>query len=133
MGLVFSLTVSSCPCDSVEWRKTRRAFIRRLERGGLLRLHWVVEWQRRGVPHLHGVAFFEGFQTESKCHEFILNQWLAVTKKYNSEVFGQHIKPVTDAVGWFKYVAKHLSRSAKHYQRASFSIPESWGGLTGRM
>jgi len=35
------------------WTRLVKTLLQRLRRAGLLRWHWVVEWQRRGVPHLH--------------------------------------------------------------------------------
>ena len=56
-GVAFTSTVRDCP--SVEgWKKIRNAFLMRLRREGAIRIHWVTEWQRRGVPHLHGVVYF---------------------------------------------------------------------------
>lgn len=48
-GLALTLTVRDCPDTSDEWHSIRRAFERRLKRMGLIRMHWVIEWQRRGV------------------------------------------------------------------------------------
>jgi hypothetical protein len=41
-------------------------------------------------------------------------------------------KPITAALGWFQYCAKHAARGVTHYQRDSSNIPEGWH-KTGRM
>jgi hypothetical protein len=52
-GVAVTLTVRDCPPTSDHWTRLRNALHERLRRAGLLRWHWVTEWQRRGVPHLH--------------------------------------------------------------------------------
>ena len=129
VGVAFTLTIRDCPASSSDWHDIRTSFIKRLRRLGLLRLHWVTEWQRRGVPHLHGVAYFpEG----STAPGFMISHWLAVAEKYTCTSRGQHIVSVADAPGWFKYLSKHASRGASHYQRSADGIPEGWE-KTGRV
>lgn len=135
LGFAATFTLKSCPDSSDDWHKLRRAFLMRLVRMGLYRCHWVTEWQRRGVPHLHG-AFW--FRTPERLHDFIelngriLGHWLDVAEPYGAGPRGQQIKPITDAIGWFKYLAKHAARGVQHYQRSSDSIPAGWK-KTGRM
>ncbi len=52
-GFAVTLTVRDCPPDSDEWHRMRKVLDTRLRRAGFLRWCWVVEWQRRRVPHLH--------------------------------------------------------------------------------
>jgi hypothetical protein len=52
-GVAVTLTVRECPPMSDDWTRLVKVLQQRLRRAGLLRWHWVVEWQRRGVPHLH--------------------------------------------------------------------------------
>lgn len=130
-GYAFTLTIRDCPPTPKDWHKLRRAFIERLRRRELIRLHWVTEWQRRGVPHLHGIAFFpdpppiSGFD--------IVQQWLKVAEPYYCLAKGQHVKDITDVIGWFKYLSKHAARGHLHYQRNSDAIPEHWKKKTGRV
>lgn len=121
-GYTLTLTVRDCPESSELWRNARRAFVRRLERRGLIRLHWVTEWQRRGVPHMHCIAYFK----EAISPDDIIQMWLVVTWQYGSGFAGQHVVRVNDLVGWFKYLAKHAARGAKHYQRAAQNVPDGW-------
>lgn len=130
-GLVFTGTVAECPSDPDQWARLRRAFFARLDRMGLVRLHWVTEWQRRGVPHIHGIFFFA-----DSCPSIpsrVVTAWTELTARFGSSDRGQHVGPVTDALGWAKYMAKHASRGVNHYQRSKESIPTSWHGRTGRI
>jgi len=106
-----------------------------MRRKGLYRLHWLTEWQKRGVPHLHFAAWF--LQPESEYEVAILPalvkaDWLQLTAPYRSSGKGQEVKPITDEVGWLQYLSKHASRGAAHYQRAMSTIPKGWQ-KTGRM
>ena len=57
-AVAFTLTIRDCPPTSDDWKILRETFIKRLRRAGMVRLHWLTEWQKRGVPHLHGIAYF---------------------------------------------------------------------------
>lgn len=128
-GHSFTLTLKDCPATAADWSALRRAFQKRLERLGAIRMHWLTEWQRRGVPHLHGCVWLpEGVPGSA-----IIQHWLAVSETYGSSPRGQNTKPILDAIGWLKYLAKHADRGVYNYQRAADSIPEGWKGSTGRM
>ena len=128
-GYSFTLTLRDCPASPVDWTKLRRAFQKRMERLGASRLHWLTEWQRRGVPHLHGCIWLP---PEVKAST-IVDHWISVASAYGAEPRAQDYKPITGALGWLKYLAKHADRGVFNYQRASESIPEGWKGSTGRM
>jgi hypothetical protein len=129
-SLALTLTLRDCPETASDWHAIRNAFTRRLNRLGLLRGHWVTEWQRRGVPHLHGCVWLP--ETISK--SAIIQHWLELThEKYGSSPKAQYILPITDTVGWFKYLSKHAARGVSHYQRSSANIPEGWQSKTGRV
>ena len=129
-GCTFTLTVRDCPATADDWHKLRRAFEKRMLRAGMIRMHWVTEWQRRGVPHLHGVLWFEG-----KCHDLaaIVNAWTAVAGTRGASPRGQHARPLDNAIGWFRYLSKHAVRGVKHYQRTIDNIPAGWQKKTGRV
>lgn len=129
IGWAGTFTLRDCPETSDDWHKLRRSFLKRLERRGLYRCHWVTEWQRRGVPHLHG-AFWFPETVPAPYH--LTNAWLAVAAPYTVSERAQYILPINDAIGWFQYVAKHAARGTKHYQRSSDGIPEGWK-KTGRV
>lgn len=134
-GVAFTLTIRDCPETSDDWHVIRTNFVKRLRRLGMLRLHWVTEWQRRGVPHLHGIVFLpKTTQTKMKDDigiplswgHAIEQSWIAVAEKYGASPRGQHLKTVTDIKGWFKYLSKHASRGADYYQRSSSGVPSGW-------
>lgn len=136
IGLAITATVRDCPPTHDDWSKLRRAYIERLRRDGLIRGHWVTEWQRRGVPHLHGAFWLPGTvgntaQVLSLCHR-VRRHWLEVARAYRPVDAGQHVVPIVDDVGWFRYLAKHAARGVHHYQRAADGIPQGWK-KTGRM
>lgn len=121
-GFAFTLTLKNCPATSDDWHRLRKAYMMRLRRAGMYRLHWVTEWQRRGVPHLHGCVW----SPDPNFSGIIIGEWLNMASKYGAGFQGQHVKPVTDALGWFKYLAKHAARGVQHYQRSAANIPVGW-------
>lgn len=133
-GFAFTLTLRDCPPEHSDWHRIVKAFIKRLQRMGLIRLHWVTEWQRRGVPHLHGIVYFpESADRQGiPLHAQIIYHWCQVAQIYVCAPWAQHINPISNSLGWLQYLAKHASRGAKHYQRSSESIPPGWK-KTGRM
>lgn len=128
-GCAFTLTLRDCPATADEWHKLRRAFEMRMVRAGMVRMHWVTEWQRRGVPHLHGVVWFPD------CYDLaaITQAWTEVAARFGAGRRGQHVMPINDAIGWFQYLSKHAARGVKHYQRTAENIPLGWKSRTGRV
>lgn len=134
-GIAFTLTLRDCPATHEHWKRLREAFLEFLRRNGRLRVHWVTEWQRRGVPHLHGVVYFNTLTSRQyvTIHRGILETWCRVAGPYGAAKHAQHIAPIEDALGWLQYLAKHASRGASHYQRSADNIPPGWKGRTGRI
>lgn len=128
-GFSFTLTVRNCPPSAADWMRLRRAFQMRMQRSGASRMHWLTEWQRRGVPHMHGCVWLPADVPEF----VIIHHWIAVASAYGSEYQGQDVKPIAGALGWLKYLAKHADRGVFNYQRAAESMPDGWRGATGRM
>ena len=137
IGYAVTLTLRTCPADSLAWHQLRLAWSKRMGRVGMLRLHWVTEWQRRGCPHLHGAIWFPAELVAKHGHANIkakmLNDWVFLADAYGAGFRGQDAHLITGAVGWFQYVSKHAARGVKHYQRSSESVPEAWKLRTGRM
>tara|TARA_B100000513_G_C11887068_1_gene181117 strand:- start:38 stop:817 length:780 start_codon:yes stop_codon:yes gene_type:complete len=129
-GYAFTLTLKDCPESHESWHKLRKAFLMRIQRMGVIRVHWVTEWQRRGVPHLHGVVYFP--DADQSIPPKIISNWLKVAESYNPARWAQHIAAISDSLGWLQYLAKHAARGANHYQRSSDGIPEGWK-KTGRI
>lgn len=128
-GVGVTLTVRDLPPSAADWTLTHRNFLKRLRRSGLVRGQWLTEWQRRGVPHLHGCLFFpEGSQG---LQELVRSHWLAAAGSWGPKASGQHVAPLWGLSGWLQYQAKHSVRGVKHYQRAN--VPASWREGTGRL
>jgi hypothetical protein len=125
-----TLTVRECPETGKDWHAIRKAFLMRMTRLGMIRGHWVTEWQRRGVPHLHGCLWLPSGVQKAE----IVRHWLDLTAdKHGALPKAQYILRITDALGWFKYLGKHAARGVSHYQRNSANIPEGWKTKTGRV
>ena len=133
-GYAVTLTLRDCPPDADAWGRLRRSWTMRMRRAGMVRLHWVTEWQRRGCPHLHVAIWFPtGWLTSQQVQERVVASWLTLAAPYGAGVKGQDVHAITGAVGWFQYVSKHAARGAKHYQRSSENVPGPWKLKTGRM
>ena len=144
LGLALSFTLRDCPATHADWKKLREVFFLRLRRAGLYRLHWLTEWQKRGVPHLHAALWFDVAQVEAWMLKhyaglpieafpaIIKADWLQLSALYRSSVAAQDIKSISDDLGWLQYLSKHAARGAAHYQRAIGSHPVGWI-KTGRM
>lgn len=130
VGIAATLTLRDCPPDHHAWRSMLVAWQMRVERAGALRLHWVVEWQRRGVPHLHCAVYFPEGTEESAAALHVIGSWLAVAGAYRPTLGGQDYQPITGALGWLGYLSKHAARGVKHYQRSG--KPAGWES-TGRL
>lgn len=134
-GLALTLTVRECPPDHEAWKAAREALVRWMDRRGLMRLHWITEWQRRGVPHLHAAAWFRDpgdSEGRQRLALLLMAAWLRITAGWWSAQRAQTVKPLGDELGWLMYLSKHAARGAAHYQRAAQGIPEGWQ-RTGRM
>jgi len=122
-GYAFTFTLRDLPETPAKWYSIRDKFFKRCARLGVIRYHWVTEWQRRGVPHLHGCLYFPDSLDYSQL-KALKAAWCQCVGRYYALQKGQDIKPIDSAVGWLKYLAKHGSRSKHHYQRSS--KPSEW-------
>lgn len=128
-ALALTLTLKDCPSSPDHWHTLRTAYMKRLRRLGLYRSHWVTEWQKRGVPHLHG-AFWLPYSVPAT---LLIDHWCHLASDYGALPRAQFYTQITDSVGWFKYLSKHASRGASHYQRHPKNIPPEWKKRTGRV
>lgn len=128
-GVALTLTLRECPPTSEEWHRLRTAWIKRMRRMGMVRLHWVTEWQRRGVPHLHCAIWFPDAYWIGPPVE----AWLEVAAEYGAGIRGQHGRIIDGPVGWFQYLSKHAARGVAHYQRSKEGMPPEWQQRTGRV
>lgn len=128
-GFGLTLTVKDRVPTPGDWKKCRDRFVDRLEYQGLEMFQWLTEFQRRGVPHLHGMAFFaEDAQVTA---EAIKKHWLGAAKEFRPGIRSQHISEVYNLAGWLQYQSKHAARGIRHVQRVS--VPAEWLDGTGRM
>jgi hypothetical protein len=128
-GLALTLTVRDLPPTPGDWNATRRAFVERMRRAGLVRGQWLTEFQRRGVPHLHGMLFFA--EASSGLAEDVVGHWLGAAEAWAPGERSQAVMPVWGLPGWLQYQAKHSARGVRHYQRAT--VPDAWTSGTGRL
>lgn len=129
-GYAITLTIRDLPPSAEDWKNAREAWLVRLRRlPGFIRLHWVTEWQKRGVPHMHCAVYFED---PLEIKELPTLLWVMVCQKrgWNALPKAQDSKPIDGAAGWLKYLSKHASRGVRHYQR--MGKPEGWE-KTGRL
>jgi hypothetical protein len=132
-GFAVTLTLRDCPPSGDAWHRIRKAWTMRMQRLGMVRLHWVTEWQRRGVPHLHcAIWFAEGCPLEV-ARFWTVQSWLDLAGQYGAGPRGQFVHPITGPVGWFQYLSKHAARGVAHYQRSAENMPEGWKSRTGRV
>lgn len=138
-GAALTLTVRDCPPSAEDWQKLLIRWIDRQRDGGMVRLHWCVEMQRRGVPHLHCAIWFPRlFRISGKdmpgaaAALYAVQDWLELTEAYRTSGKGQDCREISNAAGWFEYLAKHASRGTAHYQRIREALPEGWQ-KTGRL
>jgi len=133
-GCALTLTVAKCPDSPDTWRRLTESWIKRQTRSSyqLIRLHWVMEFQRRGVPHLHCAAWYDSKaddpkQVNGQARTKAVIDWLQLAEPIcGAGIKAQYAREIDGAVGWFQYMAKHCSRSHKHYQRQRAQIPASW-------
>ena len=137
IGWALTLTVRDCPESPELWQRLIRDYFRQVGRAlgsaglKLDRYHYVTEWQKRGVPHLHGAVYISGGLLDAP--SFLKRVWIQYAGRYGASPLGQYVLPIAGAVGWFQYVSKHAARGIKHYQRSSKAIPGAWQSGTGRM
>jgi hypothetical protein len=128
-GYALTLTVRDLPPSAEDWTMTRKAFLDRMRRAGMVRGQWLTEWQRRGVPHLHGAVFFP--EASSELGELVVDHWLGAAAEWSPGRHGQMAKELYGLPGWLQYQAKHSARGVRHYQRAN--VPQAWQRGTGRL
>jgi hypothetical protein len=127
-GFAVTLTLRDCPTTPRAWQKLVDVWFKRQARRDMLRAHWVMEFQRRGVPHLHAAIWFADEVVGGLSHAMI-SDWVELAADHGAGVKAQDVRPLTPGVGWFIYLGKHASRSYAHYQRQRDTIPAEW--LTG--
>ena len=137
-GFAFTLTMRDTPSSADEFHALRRAFVMRLDRMGATRIHWVIEWQRRGTPHIHAAVYFrdphpdlpDGWNSTEFRAGLVISAWVAVVARYGANLNAQAWASIDGPLGWLQYLSKHAARGVRHYQRSGH--PEGWS-RTGRL
>lgn len=131
-GQAVTLTLRDTPASHTEWAALLKRFLQRLRDAGVFtRWHWVVEWQRRGTPHLHLAVYGDGSVSQARVGAEVIRIWMDLTREpYRASNAAQTATPITGPVGWLKYLSKHASRGVAHYQRQG--KPAGWE-KTGRL
>jgi hypothetical protein len=135
-GVAFALTLTLAP-DRIpgpgEFHEMLRVLLRGWRRHGAIRWHWLIEFQRRGTPHLHCSVWMPEGTAILDAEHLLVDPWLSLCGAHDcvAKLPAQSIRRLTDE-GWAEYVAKHGSRGAKHYQRDPENRPAGWEN-PGRM
>lgn len=145
--VTFTLTVRDVPLTAEDWDRAKRCLWKRFRRYGVVRVHWCLEWTKRGRPHLHGLAFLgthggrpgrfvherDGSSWEVFGPSVLIGWWEEIAGQWGVSPRAQHVsvRQSTEAA-WLRYMAKHASRGVGHYQRQAEAVPEGWR-TTGRM
>ena len=128
--LAFTLTVRDLP-SADDWKANLLRFVKRLQYHLHVRCFlWLVEWQKRGVPHIHGLVVMVGHAQIDRLRLFtdLPGAWLDIWPEARRGA--QHCQLVDDRLGWEEYMSSHMMRSIRHYQRKG--MPDGWSA-TGRM
>ena len=128
-GFALTLTLRDCPASPDEWVNLLKRWMEAVMGDGAVRLHWVVEWQRRGVPHLHAAVYYP---EPVRDHQGVvaISQWLTRAEQWGPLLGAQHWDRIDGPIGWLQYLSKHAARGVRHYQRTG--APEGWA-RTGRL
>lgn len=129
-GVAVTLTVRDCPASADDWMRARERFFVSMRRAGMIRGHWVTEWQRRRVPHMHGAIYFPEGTDVLVVIGLVYMYWLAAASEFSPGSQSQDVKAIDGAEGWLQYLSKHAARGVRHYQR--WGHPEGWE-KTGRL
>lgn len=131
LGIAVTLTLKDV-VTATEWRRIVGAFTRALSRHSqVVAWHYVVEWQKRGVPHVHFAIYVDAENSAWETYMVMFRRWW-VSISANAEMQSQYAKAISSVVGWLEYVAKHGARGVGHYQRGD--LPADWVGMSsGRM
>lgn len=127
----FTLTVAVTPPSPELWSRAINAWLVRVRRAipGVLYC-WVVEWQGRGAPHLHGILAVPAGTPAAAVPLLVRHGWCEVASAFGARPAAQDCKRSDGTSGWYQYMGKHSGRSARHHQRSG--KPSGWAS-TGRL
>lgn len=125
----FTLTTGKdIPATAADFHLMRKTWFKRVERAipGVIWC-WVMEWQKRGAPHLHGVLVIpDTAEMKIAAHLLVYGGWCKVTESTDSLPVGQDVRIADRISGWLQYLSKHIGRGSKHMQRAAGAMPPGW-------
>lgn len=134
-----SLTVRLCPPSADDFAAVRKKFFRAIRSLGFTRWMWVMEWQKRGVPHLHLIVFGSpplttildlalsaAKQPPISDGARLIRIWLNAARDYRPGRLGQDAKQTYAVGGWLEYMMKHMARGVFHAQRSEGFMPDGW-------
>lgn len=150
IAFAITLTQRNLPATAAEYHAGLKALRKALKRRGLIRAWWIIEWQRRGHPHVHLIAYFPAsarvacqpiayadgrslrvaalVEGATVSADEIAGLWLGIANRRGWEARrgGQHVARVDRVVGWLDYLQSHAFRGMKHYQRSGKCAPAGW-------
>lgn len=136
VGFFYTLTVRDLPASAKDWARLIDTWLKWIVRQGATRYHWVIEFQRRGVPHLHVVAYWPKDALAGSVETWApwggIDHWLKLTAHLGSRSDGQQVRMCDRRVELLAYMAKHSARTADHYQRQAHALPHGWQSV-GRL
>ena len=117
-GWSLTLTLRDCPGTAAEWQALRKRYVDSLTASGVvIRCHWVTEWTRRKVPHLHLAVYLPSGTDKEDVERLLVDTWIQYGAKFGTIRKAQHLAPIYGALGWMAYLSKHSARGVDHYQR----------------
>lgn len=134
-GFAITLTLRDVPATGSDWSDLLRRWVDRVRKDPayeLVRMHWVVEWQRRRAPHIHAALYFRGDAVDMYAQAMTraIVHWTKLAGEYGAQWQAQEGKEIDGPLGWLQYLSKHAARGVRHYQR--WGHPAGWSD-TGRL
>lgn len=137
MGVWLTLTVGAAEIPSpVQFSRLFDSWWRRIRKRQVRCLHWVIEFQKRGAPHLHILLYFEDTVQQSEFWErslYLRRSWIDFMGHTGARLSGQRAVLITDYNGLLQYVEKHASKALSEVSHGHIRVPDSWQDVTGRM
>jgi len=130
----YTLTVGTLPGSAADFHLMRRAWLKRVERAlPGTKWCWVMEWQKRGAPHLHGVLVVPDTAESTKAlAQLVYGGWCEVAISTDALPVAQDLRQADRISGWLQYLSKHIGRGSKHMQRKAGMMPPGWAS-SGRL
>lgn len=126
-GVALTLTTRDVPESSAELHRRIDRWMTRQRRRGLVRLHYVIEFTKRGVPHVHAAGWYDNFEVSAGAWgAAAIGDWIEIASASGTHVKAQHGAEIDGVAGWLAYLAKHAARGARHYQRRRALLPAGW-------